>query len=1332
MSAIEFVARSSAGSIQRGFVGGANGADAIVATAGSDISLNLARPQIVGYAREGNALHITLFDGRVVVIEGYFGPDGQPVAELFVSSDGYLAQVTLAQGMGGTYYANYVDQTTDDKWTPDDELYFVAAAEGQVASAGDDAVGMLAGFPLAGGLALPLLGLIGLGAGTAVLGDDEVRPPTGTILAGTKDVGHVVNAEDHADGVTISGAGTKGATVNVVINETTHTTIINESGTWTVTFPPGQILTGTYETPVVVTFTKDGKSLVINDVLVVDTVVSLTFDADSVGGDGMVNAAEQDGVVTLTGTVEAGATVTVIVNSVTYTAVVTGTNWSLALPAGVLPEGVLTQSVTVTAVDVNENTITINGSFQIDTETAVTINTAAIGGNNVVNAVEHAGGVLINGTAEAGASVVVTVGSVSHTVTATAGGTWSATFATTEIAEGTYTATVTAVSTDAAGNTATATGTFIVDTEIALTFDEDAVGGDGVVNAAEQAGIVTLTGTVAAGSAVTVVINGTSYAATVTGEAWSLALPAGVLPTGERSQSVSVSAVDAVGNAESITGSFDIDTVTSVTINTGVIGGNGTVNGTEHAGGTAITGSAQAGASVVVTVGTVSHTVTASAAGLWSATFGAAELPTGTYQASVTAVATDIAGNTASATGTFQVDTETSVTVETATVETDGVVNFVERADGVILTGTAEAGASVVVTFAGVSHTVTASNAGVWSASFAAAGIPTGELLANVTAVATDLAGNTATATGNVTIDTFVNRLEITSGPVGGDDVVNLLESQAAITVTGMVEVGSAVSVVLAGVTRPATVAADGAWTVTYPAGSLPAGEYATQLIVNATDAAGNTASVSENVTIDTVVGDVALSPLPIEIDDIVNFVERSDGVLIHGTATPGLTVTVTLGAAVHQVVAAPNGTWSSLFLASEIPQGTYMAPITASITDSAGNFKEVSDQVRIDTEVVPFTLTTPIEGDDIVSAAEEADGVIISGTVEAGSTVAVTFAGATRTVVAGADGAWSAQFAASQIPDGQYDTSITATATDLAGNTRDLSHDARIDTIVDPLTMNVVEGDDLVNREEALDGIVLSGTVEVGSTVMVTFEGITRAATVVGGAWSVNFSADEVPAGEYVANVSILATDAVGNTRVLDETFEVDTSPPEAPLIESYTRAGEGVRGLSTTLTDDDIETHQVNGVGAVTAVNHTVVVNTTFNEIDFDFASPTPNGSHLVMTATDASGNATSTLFVLEEPLTNAVNPLNAGLDRFNIEAIDLQFAEDSVLTLTAADLESLCAHSNTLTIHGGLDDTVNILGATATGTSQVIEGRIYDVYSLGANGGSLIIDEAITVHT
>ena len=53
-----------------------------------------------------------------------------------------------------------------------------------------------------------------------------------------------------------------------------------------------------------------------------------------------------------------------------------------------------------------------------------------------------------------------------------------------------------------------------------------------------------------------------------------------------------------------------------------------------------------------------------------------------------------------------------------------------------------------------------------------------------------------------------------------------------------------------------------------------------------------------------------------------------------------------------------------------------------------------------------------------------------------------------------------------------------------------------------------------------------------------------------------------------------------------------------------------------------------------------------------------------------------------------------------------------------------------TNTLTVHGGADDTVTIAGATRTGSTS-IDSQTYDVYSLGTEG-TLIMDEDIAVNT
>ena len=81
------------------------------------------------------------------------------------------------------------------------------------------------------------------------------------------------------------------------------------------------------------------------------------------------------------------------------------------------------------------------------------------------------------------------------------------------------------------------------------------------------------------------------------------------------------------------------------------------------------------------------------AAGAWS--FPAAGIAAGTYSTVATVTATDAAGNTASATRTVLVDTETQVSVNPGQAGGDDIVSGAERTAGLTLTGHAEANARV-------------------------------------------------------------------------------------------------------------------------------------------------------------------------------------------------------------------------------------------------------------------------------------------------------------------------------------------------------------------------------------------------------------------------------------------------------------------------------------------------------------------------------------------------------------------------------------------------------------------------------------------------------------
>ncbi|MEO0865834.1 MAG: RTX toxin, partial [Pseudomonadota bacterium] len=187
----------------------------------------------------------------------------------------------------------------------------------------------------------------------------------------------------------------------------------------------------------------------------------------------------------------------------------------------------------------------------------------------------------------------------------------------------------------------------------------------------------------------------------------------------------------------------------------------------------------------------------------------------------------------------------------------------------------------------------------------------------------------------------------------------------------------------------------------------------------------------------------------------------------------------------------------------------------------------------------------------------------------------------------------------------------------------------------------------------------------------------------------------------------------------------------PDGPVIASFTRDGEGIRGISTELSDGALSVAQVADNGSINDVAATQVDVDVLGETVFQFNANVPDGSDLIVTASDDAGNTSGTYVALDDESAGSNIDLgNSALGNYRIEQVDLQFAEEASLTITEAQLVALSDNSNTLTIHGGSDDTVTIAGATRTGTTAV-DGQTYDVYSLGADA-TVILDDDINVNT
>ena len=803
---------------------------------------------------------------------------------------------------------------------------------------------------------------------------------------------------------------------------------------------------------------------------------------------------------------------------------------------------------------------------------------------------------------------------------------------------------------------------------------------------------------------------------------WGMIVGGGILASG------TLAALASGDDGESISAAQPANTI----VTSGVKSTGDSFNAASFGNGVTLTGTGEPGAKVEVTVGGVNRTTTVDGSGSWTVNYATGTLTGGEYEQAVTIKTTYLFGNSTTTTEKLVVDTVSEVSVSSSTVEGDGIINAAERSDGVTLTGTTQPGSTVQVTFGSATYAATVDANGNWSANFAVNEIPTGETTATVTAVARDAAGNSSTATGQVAIDTLVNNLAFTNQAGGSDATINAAEAAQGVVLTGTVEAGSTVSVKMGTVTQFATVDANGNWSVTFAPGDIPSGTYSSSIVATATDKAGNTRSVTQSVSVDTEAGLLTISPAPVEGDDVVNAAEASDGVAITGTADAGALVTVTLAGVSHTVRADSNGQWTSYYAAGEVAQGVYTAEIMAKTTDAAGNSRTATDSVQVDTRVDNLSLNK-VEGDDIVSGAERLanGGVLVTGTSEIGSSVVITLGAATANGTVDANGNWSVTFAPGQVPEGTINTNVSVKAIDRAGNSATVSHAVLIDTVVDPLNLNQAGGSDgVVSAREAAVGIDLNGQVERGSSVVVNYDGTNYTATVdAAGNWSVAIPAANIRPGTYTANISVTATDHVGNIDSVTGTLAIDTDAPGGPVIESFTRDSDGIRAISTEQSGDMLDVHQINVDKSITEVQANTLDNDFLNETNFYFSSNVPDGSDLIVTATDAAGNSSGTYLALDDESAGTKLTLtNPNLANYNIETIDLQFAEEAQLTITEAALVNLSSNTNTLVIKGHNDDSVTITGATRGG-SEAKDGEIYNIYSLGTEG-TLMIDSDINV--
>ena len=268
-----------------------------------------------------------------------------------------------------------------------------------------------------------------------------------------------------------------------------------------------------------------------------------------------------------------------------------------------------------------------------------------------------------------------------------------------------------------------------------------------------------------------------------------------------------------------------------------------------------ITGLADANSQITVSLNAHSYTTTADASGHWSVSVHDA-LPDGVYVPMVKAVDANGASATGFATA-FSVDTTASITIASDGSGKDAVFNKTEAADATVsgTTTGVEAGQTVTLTFTDSAHhvvstTTTVGSDGSWTVSpTSLSGLTDGAV--TVKAQVSDVAGNVATATHNDKLDTLAT-ITITNDGSGGDHIFNQSEA-GTVDVSGTtsgVEVGQPVYVTFSdganSVSSIVYVQQGGSWDtskLTLDLSTLNQGKIS--VTASVTDVAGNSASDS-------------------------------------------------------------------------------------------------------------------------------------------------------------------------------------------------------------------------------------------------------------------------------------------------------------------------------------------------------------------------------------------------------------------------------------------------------------------------------------------------------
>ncbi|WP_438417858.1 retention module-containing protein, partial [Aeromonas veronii] len=334
--------------------------------------------------------------------------------------------------------------------------------------------------------------------------------------------------------------------------------------------------------------------------------------------------------------------------------------------------------------------------------------------------------------------------------------------------------------------------------------------------------------------------------------------------------------------------------------------------------------------------------------------------------------------------------------------------------------------------------------------------------------------------------------------------------------------------------------------------------------------------------------------------------------------------------------IVTPGGTFT-VNVVTPLAEGTYT--VTTTVTDSAGNTGSATDSGSVDVTTPVITVDAPDNTNDTTPTITGTTNVVPGSTV----TLVVTDANGnlqTLTTTVQPDGSYSIGVT-TPLAEGGYQ--VTASVTDLAGNTGTFRDDGNVDiTLNIKVILNDVTADNVINAAESGQSIPVSGRVtgefKVGDVVTLTVNGQEYTTTLnAAGEYSVNVAGSDL-AADTTIDAKVAATDAAGNVGEASvvHTYGVDTAVSASITLDGDITADDVINaaesGQDIAVTGQvggdvqvgDIVTLTVNGK----AFTGTVAADKSFS-IDVPGSDLVADGDKVIdasVTTTDAAGNSTT----------------------------------------------------------------------------------------------------------